>query len=340
MAQTHVEVNASFLFRLVGVVLLLGLIYLIYDILLLLFVAYIIMAAVSPLVIKLEKRGVPRGLGILGVYLIVFAVLGFFLGISLPPLISQMQSFLLALPEYVRRSLESVNITQYLDQATLQTYLRDLAQSFSGSLTNAPASILQFGIGVFGGLLDAIMVMVFAYYLTMERESVRTGIISLIPLKDKQELRSIIAQVDFKLGAWLRGQVMLMLIIGFVTYLGLIAIGMPFPIPLAIIAGFLELIPIIGPILSVFPALFIALAYSPVLAIAVIGLYILIQQLENHVIVPRVMKQAVGLDPLMVIIALLVGGRLAGAMGALISVPLAAILLIIYQEWKKVRVDQ
>ncbi|NTV30557.1 AI-2E family transporter [candidate division WWE3 bacterium] len=337
MAQAHIEINTRFVFRLIVFIILFALAFLIYDILFLLFVAYIIMASVSPLVIRLEKRGVPRGLGILGIYLLVFSIIGFFTAISLPPLITQMQSFLFALPEFIRRSLESIKITHYVDESTLQSYLRDFVQSLSVGLTNAPASIIRISLGVFGRVLDVIMVMVFAFYLTMERESVRRSLVRFIPYQDKKELRTILEQVDFKLGAWLRGQLLLMFIIGGITYLGLVAIGMPFPMPLAIIAGCLEIVPIIGPIISVFPALLIALAYSPILAATVAGLYILIQQSENHIIVPRVMKHAVGLDPLLVIVSLLIGGRLAGVMGSLIAVPVTAILLIIYREWQRAK---
>jgi len=169
--------------------------------------------------------------------------------------------------------------------------------------------------------------------MILERDKVHRAILSILPVGDKERLARFIRIVDERLGSWVRGQLILMLVIGSVTLIGLIVVGMPYAIPLATIAGMLELIPIVGPLIAVIPAVLIAMSISPVMVVTILVMYILIQQLENNIIVPRIMNSAVGLDPLLVMITILIGARLAYVWGALLAVPVTAIILIIYKEW-------
>ncbi len=134
-------------------------------------------------------------------------------------------------------------------------------------------------------------------------------------------------RIELKLGGWLRGQIILMLIIGISTYIGLTLLGVEYALALAVIAGILEIVPIIGPILSAIPALIVAFTVSPIAGFGVIGLYILIQQLENHLVVPKVMQKAVGFNPLVTIIVLMIGGNLLGLMGAILAIPIAIVVI-------------
>jgi predicted PurR-regulated permease PerM len=234
--------------------------------------------------------------------------------------------------------LVKFNLESLLNRQDVYGYLQGWLQGFSNEITTVPLNVLRYGANIFGGFLDFITILVFTFYLVIERDFVHRTLVLFVPEKNKARIRSVMYKVEERLGAWLRGQLTLMFIIGVVTYIGLSLIGMPFALPLALIAGFLEIVPIIGPIISAIPALLVGIAISPIQAITVLFLYILIQQLENSVVVPRVMKQAVGLDSLVVIIALMIGGRLAGPMGSLLSVPATAVLSILYHEWK--RTDQ
>ena len=142
---------------------------------------------------------------------------------------------------------------------------------------------------------------------------------------EKDKIKSLLVRIENKLGAWLRGQLVLMLIIGVATYLGLILLGVDYALALAVIAGLLEIVPILGPIISAVPALIMGFVISPVTGFAVIGLYLLIQQLESNLIVPKVMQKAVGFNPLVTIIALMVGGQLMGIVGAILAVPIVIV---------------
>ncbi len=329
--MTKFELDTHTVLRVIGFLVVLAVGYLILDVLLLLFIAYILMSAMTPGVVRLEKLGLPRWLGVMVIFVLVLTVLSFFITITLTPLIEQTQNLLVALPEFVRRFADMVQFNNIVGDQNIGQVLQGLLPNLSGNLTAAPVSIVRFGVGVFGGILDLIMVLVFTFYLAIERESVHNTIVGLLPSKDKEKLRRLVNQVDDKLGMWLRGQLLLMLVVGGLVYLGLSLIGIPFAVPLAVVAGLLEIIPIVGPIISSVPAILVALALSPIQALSVVFLYILVQQLENNLIVPRIMKNAVGLDPLVVILALMIGGRLAGPFGALLSVPTTAVLLIIYR---------
>lgn len=330
--MSKLELDSTFIYKLILWIVVIGLVYLIYDLIFLFFIAYIIMSAVSPLAKRLEKTGLPRWLSAAGVFIAFFGLLVFFLVLSLPPLLQQTQNFLTALPSFIDRSVAELRIGEFVREEDIHQYIQNLLEGFSYELTTAPMNILRFGANIFGGLLDLIMVFIFSFYLIVERDTVHKVLARLIPAKDKKELARLIRQVEKKLGAWLRGQFTLMVLIGTLTYVGLLLIGMPYAFPLAVVAGFLEIIPILGPIIAAIPAILVGLAFSPIQALTVAFLYLLIQQLENAIVVPRIMKQAVGLDPLVVIVALMIGGRLAGPVGALLSVPTTAVLMILYQE--------
>jgi predicted PurR-regulated permease PerM len=149
---------------------------------------------------------------------------------------------------------------------------------------------------------------------------------------DRPHVEDTFELVEEKLGAWLRGQVLLSLTIGLFTWIALSLIGLNYALPLALLAGFLEVIPTIGPILSAVPAVIVAFTISPTMALVVIGIYILIQLAENNIIVPKIMQHAVGLNPVIIIIAILVGAELLGITGALLSLPFVSFVTVIFHS--------
>ncbi|PIZ47074.1 hypothetical protein COY32_02340 [candidate division WWE3 bacterium CG_4_10_14_0_2_um_filter_41_14] len=294
-----------------------------------LFIAYILMATIMPAVHRFEKLGFPRWLAIISVFILSFTVIGLFLGVTMGPLVTEMQRFFTAVPTFVQESIAGLNI----EGSVFQPYVYDAVSTVAQQLASVPLDIVKFGTTFFGGIINVIMVLIFTFYLALQNEGVHSFMVRVLPLGDKSEMPKLFESVDQRLGAWLRGQFLLMTIIGTVTYVALTIIGLPFALPLAIIAGLLEIVPIIGPIISAVPAMLVALTISPVKAVVVALLFTLIQQLEASVVVPRVMKSAVGLDPLVVLIALTVGGRMAGPVGALLSVPAVAVAMIVYDAW-------
>ena len=286
------------------------------DLLLLLFVAVILMSALSPVVVFFNRFKVPKALGILITYIIIISVLAGVLASFVPALIEQTNRLISALPPMVTEQLRINN----LDQSIIQT---ELAQGVR--------NVFSFALTVFGNFVTLIFLLVVTFYLLLERERLEARIAALF-IGQEERIKKLTFKIEEKLGAWLRGQLFLSIIIGCLTYIGLVILGLPYSLPLALLAAVMEVVPVIGPIIAAIPAILIALTLSPALAAGVAAVYFVIQQLENHLIVPQVMKRAVGLNPLVVILAIAVGGRLLGITGALLAVPFAVVLQVIVSE--------
>lgn len=295
------------------------LIYLMRDLLLLLFVAIIFTSALSPAVNFFVKLKLPRALGIVVTYIILFTAVGLMFASILPPLVEETGRLAAALPSMLT---EKFNLTQS-DKAIYQTELANLSKN-----------IYTLVLDLFSNLLTIILLLVITFYLLLEKEALQERAAKLF-INREARVRNLFIKIEDKLGAWLRGQLLLSVIIGTAVYIGLIILNIPYALALAILAGLLEVVPVIGPIISALPAVALAATISPLLAGGVAAMYFIVQQLENHVIVPQVMKRAVGLNPLVVILAIAVGGRLLGIVGGILAVPITVILQIIVTDFLK-----
>ncbi len=294
------------------------------------FIAYIIMAALLPLVEFLMKKGLPKIVSVLIAYTSIMFI-GFLIIFPLIPFfISQVQSLLIGFPVYVYKSATTLGLP--IDTARLQTYI---AQEIDIIGANAFSVTKQ----VFGGLFSLLTILIVSFYLLLNHESFKLWIAKVFHVDDREKVYQILKNVDNKLGAWLRGQLLLCYIICILTWLALTIINMPYALPLALIAGILEAFPTIGPILSAIPAVIVALTISPTTALIVILVYTIIQLLENNVIVPKVMEQAVGLNPIVIIIAVSTGSTLMGITGALLSIPFISFLVVLFNSIRNSKIS-
>lgn len=292
------------------------LLYLIRDLLLILFVAVILMSALSPVVRLLTQFKLPKSLGIAITYIIIIAAVSGLLALVLPPLVEETRRLFLTLPPHLDQLIDLAAI----DKSVLQSQLSSLSRN-AFSIT----------LSIFDNILTIIFLLVLTFYLLLERDSLEGKIASLF-IGREERVKRLIVLIEEKLGGWLRGQLFLSLVIGSLTYIGLIILSIPYALPLAVVAAVLEVVPVIGPIISAIPSVLIALTISPILSLAVAAMYFVIQQLENNLIVPQVMQRVVGLNPLVVILAIAVGSRLLGFSGALLAVPIAVVIQIIVTE--------
>lgn len=291
-------------------------IYLIRDLLLILFVAVILMSALSPMVESFTKLKIPRPLSIAITYIIIIGLfVGIFAGI-LSPLIEETSKLAVSLPPTLSHIFNVTNI----DTSVFQGWLADLSKN-----------ILSITLAIFNNFFTIIFLLVTTFYLLLEKNSLEKRIAELFTHRQERVKKSI-ERIEEKLGAWLRGQLLLSFVIGILSYTGLTILNVPYALPLATLAGILEVVPVIGPIISSIPGILVALGVSPILSVGVAAMYFVIQQLENHIIVPQVMKRAVGLNPLVVILAIAVGSRIIGIAGALLAVPASVVLQIIVSE--------
>ncbi|MEK7165482.1 MAG: AI-2E family transporter [Patescibacteria group bacterium] len=312
------EIKPQIVVFLIGLALTGWLVYQIRDILVLLFVSFIIMAALRPGVDFLSKNGIPRFLAILLMYVVLISVAAFFGTLIFPPLVSQTVRLVANLPAFFS------NLPPFFqfDFNTLVQQITPLSQN-----------VARFTVDVFSNILTVFTIAVFTFYFLLERNNLRKFLDIFVGDDLGDRLVIVVKDIEERLGAWVRGQLLLALIIGLASYLGLFILGISYVLPLALIAGILEMVPIIGPIISAIPAIIVALTVSPGLALAVAALYIIIQQLENNLIVPTVMHKVLGMPPLAILLALMVGGRLGGVVGIILAVPVLLVIQTVVGEF-------
>lgn len=291
-----------------------------------LFVSVLISTALNPLVDQLQKLRLPRPLAIFIIYIILIGA--FVTGISslLPPLIEQSTNLGSKMPllfDQTSTWLKSIGITN-IDSEMLSGQLTQL-----GAI---PANLVLILAGVLSNLISVFTVLVISFYLMLERKNFNHYLALLFGDGNETNAKKLIDKLELKLGGWVRGELMLMVIVGLMTFTGLTLLGIPYALPLAILAGFLEIVPGIGPFISAIPGVLLGLTISPVMAIATAVLYFLVQQVENTVIVPKVMQKATGINPLITMISLTIGFKLAGVMGAILAVPIVIVLHVIVVE--------
>lgn len=305
------------------------------DILVILFLVFIFVAALNPVVSRWQKK-MPRILSVTLIYAIFFLVITLFATIFFTPLVEQVNVLSKLVPEKVNSLIPFFR--QITDGQEIVTQLSNGLQQFSGTLTSFSGSLVSTTLGVFGGLFTAFTILVLTFYLLLEEDAAKHFLGNILPPKTKQSVFYLVNKISNKMGAWVRGQLLLMLIIGVLDYLILIIMGVPAPLALALWGGLMEVVPFLGPVLGAVPAIAVALVATSPLNALIVGLLmiVLVQQLEGNFIVPKVMEKAVGISPVNVILALLIGGKLYGIVGALLAVPIAAILAVLVQEWATV----
>ncbi len=328
----HINISFAVLLKIALVIVLGYFLYQIFDILALLFVALILSTALDPWVDFLEHRHLPRTLAVTLIYLVLFVVVTLVVVLMIPPLAKQLGELAQSFPYYYTKILSSVSKFETVGNDQVATSLQSVLQSLGASLGQATSSVVSALAGLFGGLVQFVLTLVITFYLIVDKNGVRRLIRSVTPAKHQPYITQLMNRIQSKLGLWLRGQVFLMLIIGVLSYLGLITLGMPYALVLALWAGLTEIIPYVGPVLGAIPALFLALSVSPLTALFVLILYIVIQQLENNFIVPQVMKKAVGMNPIVSIVVVLIGAKLGGVVGAIISIPVATAVTVFLSD--------
>jgi predicted PurR-regulated permease PerM len=284
------------------------------DILFLVFIAFLLMTAIYPMVMWLDRLKIPRAISTLLIYFVVLGSLGVIVGSAVPAFVIQSTKLAATLPGTAARVFPYWNID---------------FQTISGQIAPLSANVLSLTLGIFSNILTTFMVLIITFYFILERRHAEATLTGFLGEATGRKVTELIRITERRLGAWVRGELLLMIFIGVLTYIGLILLHIEFALPLAIIAGLLEIVPMIGPIISSVPAVLVALAISPVLALSVAALYIVVQQLESNIFVPIVMKRSVGLSPLVTILALMIGGRLGGIGGAVLAVPSVLVLQVI-----------
>ena len=316
-------------------VVLLGLAFLYYtrDILVLLFLVLIIVAGLSPTVEKWSKYLTRPG-AVITVFVIILAIIGLTFSLLIPPLVGQINQFSNNLPEYVAR-FSNPESGSVIDKTV--ALLADNLNTLSSRLTDFSGFILDQTLGILGGLVAAVAVIVLSFYLLLEEEGLKKIYQGIIPAENREGISEITRKISGKLGLWLRGQLILMFIVGATATIGLAIVGAPFPLTLGLWAGLTEIVPWIGPWIGAVPGVAVGFVQSPLTGFLTIIVYLFIHQLEGNFLVPKLMGKVIGLNPVVVLLAILFGGKLYGVFGILLSIPIAAVIGVIVEDWPTIR---
>jgi predicted PurR-regulated permease PerM len=316
--------------------------YLVRTVLLLLYVSGLLAIGFSPIIRLIEKQRLlpigekrfPRWLAILVLYLVIIGTL---VGIGMlifPPLYEQGRAFVDVAPQMFERAQQFL-----IDRGILREHigLREAVEKTPVGEGGQQAVTTVFGaiVGVLGGIFGFLTILILTFYILVDADNLRTALLHLFSVNDRARVAAASKEIVGKVSAWLGGQLLLAGIIGATSAVGLYLLGIPFFYVLALISAIGEMIPIVGPFLAAIPAVAVAASVSPQKALLVILFFIVQQQIENHVLVPKVMERQVGVSAVTVVVALLIGGNLLGIVGAILAVPTAAILQVVFTEVTK-----
>lgn len=284
-----------------------------------LFVALILMAAINPAIDRMEKMKIPRVLGIILIYILILALVGLIIAGVIPPLVDQTSTLIANAPKFI----EDLGIPN-IDQRIIESQIQQL-----GSI---PANLVKVSVEILTNIVAIAALLVITFYLLLERKNLNRYLHILFGGDGERKAERFIDEIEKKIGSWVRAQFSSMVIIGMMSYFGLRLLGIDFALPLALLAGLLEIVPNIGPVIASIPAILAGLAISPLMALAVAALYFLIQQIESSFIYPQIVAREVGVNPLITIISLVVGFKLGGILGAILAIPFVLLIQVIASE--------
>lgn len=291
---------------------------------LLLLAAVVIASAVEPGVQFFMKKRFPRPLAVVAVYASVIAAFAALVWFFVPPMLMEATALLAVLPQYLSE-VQNYNLP-FFGSAGGSSFFETLT-TLQSTFIDTGAGVLSFLASIFGGAFYFLITVVVSIYFSMQETGVDDFLRLITPEQHRDYVQSLWKRSQRKIGLWMQGQLLLSLIITILLFLGLSLLGVPYALVLAVFAGVMELIPVFGSLVAAAPGIAVALASGDVsLGLITAGLYLIVNQFQAHLIYPLVVKKVVGVAPILVIIALIAGGQLAGFIGVLLSVPVAAII--------------
>ena len=328
-----VEITTGTLFKIVLVVGLLAALYLLRDLVLVLLTAVVIASAIEPGTRWFVNYGVPRVLAVIFIYA---AFVASFLGLLyffIPSLLAQSSELLTTISGHVKSfSTPLLSSGDVFGEELVRNFgdsfsLNDTLEGVRTLLATLTENVFLTVGSIFGGLMSFVLIIVISFYLSVQEHGIENFLRLVTPVRHEKYIIGLWKRSQAKIGRWMQGQLLLGLLVGILVYLGLTILGMENALALAAIAALFEIIPLFGPILAAIPAVALGFLDSFTLGLMVLGLYVIIQQFENHLIYPLVVRKVVGVSPIIVILSLIVGAKFAGFLGLVLAVPMATVLL-------------
>jgi predicted PurR-regulated permease PerM len=304
------------------------------DVVLLVFLAVLLGAALEPLVASIRGRtGIRRGLAILIVYAVFLAAVVGVAVFIVPAALVQLSAALARLPTFLDQVRAwGANLRPAALGEGIGSLVDAVKAPFESTGAPDPRSVLNASIlvGQVAGALVTLLFLVF-FWLT-ERPRLQRYALAFLPAHRREGIRDAWNEVEARLGLWARGQLVLMATIGVGTGIAYSLLGLPAALLLGLIAALMEIIPIVGPLLGALPALLVATTISPQTVVLTLGIYVVLQAIEGNVLVPLIMRNSVGLSPFLVLVSLLVGGTVGGPLGAIVAVPVVASVTVVLER--------
>jgi predicted PurR-regulated permease PerM len=347
----NIEINSSTIVKGLFFLLLAWFLFILKDLVLVVLTAVVIASAVEPPTQWLMRRGISRVFSVVAVYVLLAGILAGIVYTFIPLLLRDTSDFLSSVPTYIDKvslwnplgedvaDTSKVVATDFAEgiaqsRMAIQTSaesgssIQGIVSNINDSLSNVSQGFIQTAGSIFGGILGFILIAVLSFYLAVQEAGVEKFLRIVTPISRERYILDLWKRTQKKIGLWMQGQLVLALLVGVLVFLGLTVLGVQNALLFAVLAALLEIIPLFGPIIAAIPA--VASSYSDGGASAgllVVGLYLIIHQFENHLIYPLVVTKIVGVPPILVILSLLIGWKLAGFLGIVLSVPASVILV-------------
>lgn len=336
---TRIEISSGTIFRVILTAISFWFLYVIVDLLVMLFAAVVVASAIRPVADWLARWRVPRAGSVLLVYAAVLLLFSSVVTLMIPPLTEQTVQLAHALPQLFERAGAAGFLTAVGDGDVLASLQQVLAGA-GDNLANVGANIFYRTRSLFSGVFSVLFVFVIALYFVVDRDALKRPFRILLPAEHVPYAERVIDRAQRNIGRWVMAQLSLAVIVGVAVWLGLWVMGVRYSLVLGLLAGAFELVPVIGPIAAAVPAVLVGLAQSLLMGLGVLLFYVLVQQAENHVLIPVVVKRATGLNPLITILAVLLGARLGGIVGVILAVPAAVVLSTFFTDVVGAAADQ
>jgi predicted PurR-regulated permease PerM len=358
----NISISSGMIIKTLIILIVTFLLYKMLDLVLVVLTAIVIASAVEPLIRWFGRYKVRRLFAVIITYIGVVLVFSGLLYFFVPSVLKEASNLLSNAPKY----LDSVTLWNPLNDTKLVetgklanglsaglddgkqiigslsagtfqvSALGDLIANVRAFTSNASDSVINFASRIFGGAFSFILIIVLSFYLAVQEGGVEKFLRIITPIKNEVYIIDLWKRSQRKIGYWMQGQMLLGIVVGVLVYLGLMILGVENALILAVLAGVLEIIPLFGPILAAIPAIMFGFADGGLtVGLLVLGLFIIIQQFENHLIYPLVVKKVVGVSPIIVILALIIGAKLAGFLGILLSVPITSVLMEFIDDLQK-----
>jgi len=287
-------------------------------------ISLVIVFAVEPMIKKLMtlvvlNRPLSRGVAVCITYILVIILMVFTVTLGLPPFVSQIEKLF--------RNFSSILASLQLP-AGFNIQVADLIPQASKISEGVVTTVFS----VFSNITTVITLLILSLYMSLDLENNKARLFSLFPATIRQDIKTVVEDIETSMGQWVKGQSLLMFVVGVLSFIGLMVLDVEYAPALGLISGLLEIVPMLGPILSAVIAAIVAFSDSTIKGIGVIALYVIVQQLENNLLVPKIMQRVSGSSPLIILLALMVGSEFFGVVGAVLAVPMVMVATVILKK--------